>query len=47
MKLLCMIICFILVTKQLVLCGYNKDSLHSDKLAGAEEVMSYELEAKS
>ena len=44
-----MIICLILVTKQLVLCGYNKDSLHenSDKLAGAEEVMSYELEAKS
>ena len=30
---LCLIICFILITKQLILCGYC-ENLHTDKLAG-------------
>ena len=33
-----MIICFILITKQLVLWGLHKENLHTDKLAGAEKV---------
>ena len=39
-KLLCMISCFTLITKQLVLCGEYKENLHvlTDKLAGAETV---------
>ena len=37
-KLLCVIICFILITKQLILCGYCKENWHTDKLVGAERV---------
>ena len=33
-KLLCMIICFILVTKKRILCGQAKKDLQTDKLAG-------------
>ena len=35
-KLLCIIKCFILITKQVILCGLWKENLHTDKLAGAE-----------
>ena len=31
-----MIICFILITKQLILCGFCKENLHTDKLARVE-----------
>ena len=31
-----MISCFILITKQLILCGLYKENLHTDKLAGAD-----------
>ena len=34
----CMIICFILITKKLILCGKCKENLHTDKMAGAEKV---------
>ena len=37
-KLLCMIICFILIIQQLNLCEEYKGILHADKLAWAEEV---------
>ena len=37
-KLLCMIICFILIIQQLILCEEYKGILHADKLAWAEEV---------
>ena len=30
--------CFILKTKQLILCGYRKENLHPDQLAGVERV---------
>ena len=33
-----MIICFIFITKQPVLCEYFKDNLHTDKLAGVKEL---------
>ena len=33
-----MIICSILITKQLILCGQCKEILHIGKLAGAERV---------
>ena len=35
---LCLIICFTLITKQLILREYGKENLHTDKLAGAEKV---------
>ena len=31
-----MIICFIFMTNQLILCGLCKENLHTDQLAGAE-----------
>ena len=31
-----MIICFILITKQLILCGFCKENLHTDELARVE-----------
>ena len=38
-KLLCSVICFILFTKQLVLCGWHlQENLHTGKLAGAQRV---------
>ena len=37
-KLLCVIIGFILLTKQLILCGRGKENLHTDKLAGVERI---------
>ena len=33
-----MIICFILNTKQFILCGQCKENLYTDKLAGDEGV---------
>ena len=39
-KLLCKIIFFILITKQLNLCGKCKENFDTDKLAGAERVKS-------
>ena len=42
-KLLCTIIYFILITKQLILCGYCKENLQSDKLAGAERVIASQV----
>ena len=33
-----MIIFFILITKQLILCGQCKENLFTEKLAGAERV---------
>ena len=36
-KLLCMIVCFILITKQLISCEYYKESLHTHKLAWRAE----------
>ena len=33
-----MIICFIFITKQPILCEYFKDNLHTDKLAGVKEL---------
>ena len=35
---LCLIICFTLITKQLILPEYGKENLHTDKLVGAEKV---------
>ena len=32
-----MIVCFILITKQLISCEYYKESLPTDKLAGRAE----------
>ena len=44
-KLLCMIICYILITKQLILCRQSKENLYTVKLAGAQKVdLSVSLE---
>ena len=37
-----MIICFILITKSLILCEQYKKNLHTDKLSGAERVQQNE-----
>ena len=37
-SLLYMINCFILMTKQPILCGQYKEKIHVDKLAGVERV---------
>ena len=34
-----MIIYFVLITKQHILCGWYKENLHTDELAGAERVI--------
>ena len=35
-----MMICYILITKQLILCEYYKENLHTDKQSGTERVKS-------
>ena len=44
-----MIIFFILITKQALLCGKCKENLHTDQLAGAERVKAaaYKISFKS
>ena len=37
-KLLCMIICFILIIRQLILCRYCKENLRTHKLTGDQRV---------
>ena len=41
-KLLCMIICFILTTKQHILRGQCREKLHTDELTGVERVKKAE-----